>query len=127
MSPKICLRTTTVTLLIAAAANAQAAAGDPPPGGLDLGAVKPKAQTAAAAAGPGSVAPIGQSPLSKQKSAASPGGIGSTGIGSAAKSPLGIKGVLGGPVTAGKPAAAEQGDTSSSNDVVVKMPSNMRK
>lgn len=126
MSPKFCLRITTVTLLIAAAANAQAAAGDPPPGSLDLGAVKPKAQTATAP-GPGSVAPIGQSPLAKQKSAASPGGIGSTGIGSAAKSPLGIKGVLGGPVTAGKPAATEQGDAASSNDVVVKLPSNMRK
>jgi hypothetical protein len=113
-------------LLLGATATARAAAGDPPPSSLDLGAIKPRSDNTSVV-NPGGIAPIGQSPLSKQKAATDTGGAGSTGIGTSIKSPLGVKGVLGGPVTGGKSAQPAQDDTSSSNDVVVKMPSNMRK
>ncbi|MBK7470345.1 MAG: hypothetical protein KAX84_01790 [Burkholderiales bacterium] len=108
-------------MLVAATATVRAAAGDPPPSSLDLGASKPKADTTVAKS-PAAVVPIGQSLLSKQKAAAEAGAA--PGIGSAIKSPLGVKGILGGPATGAKPA---QEDAATSNDVVVKMPSNMKK
>lgn len=92
--------------------------------GLDLSATKPK--TAESGAVTPSPAPIGASPLRKPgevstgttQGTAAPGGIGP-----AIRNPL-AKGVLGaGP--ANKPAA--QDDPAASNDVVVRMPSNMKK
>ena len=126
MNPKTCMRIATVSILVAAAVAARAAPGDPPPGSLDLGAAKPKSDTSSAA--PGSLIPASPSQLLKQKSAAetsTTGNASSAGVGTAIKSPLGTKGVLGSPVTGGKPAA--QDDPATSNDVVVKMPSNMKK
>ena len=114
-------RITIAAVLIAATTTALAAAGDPPPSSLDLGAAKPKSD-ATAVKSPAAVVPIGQSLLSKQKAAAEAGAA--PGIGSAIKSPLGVKGILGGPATGAKPA---QEDAATSNDVVVKMPSNMKK
>ena len=116
-------RITIAALLVAATATVRAAAGDPPPSSLDLGAAKPKSDTPAAKS-PATVVPIGQSLLSKQKAAAEAGAAPGTGIGSAVKSPLGVKGILGGPAAGAKPA---QEDAATSNDVVVKMPSNMKK
>ena len=116
-------RITIAAVLIAATATALAAAGDPPPSSLDLGASKPKSDATAAKSST-TVVPIGQSLLSKQKAAADAGATPGTGIGSAIKSPLGVKGILGGPAAGAKPA---QEDAASSNDVVVKMPSNMKK
>ena len=117
-------RITIAAVLIAATATALAAAGDPPPSSLDLGAAKPKSD-ATAVKSPAAVVPIGQSLLSKQKAAADAGATPGTGIGSAIKSPLGVKGILGGPAATGAKPAQE--DAATSNDVVVKMPSKMKK
>ena len=116
-------RSTIAILLIAAAETVRAAAGDPPPSSLDLGAAKPKSEGPATKS-PAVGVPIGQSLLSKQKAAAETSAAPGTGIGGAIKSPLGVKGILGGPAAGAKPA---QEDPASSNDVVVKMPSNMKK
>ena len=114
-------------LLLVAAATVRAAAGDPPPSSLDLGATKPKSDSGAATT-PGGIQPIGQSLISKKAAAdaAAAATPAKAGIGTAVKSPLGTKGVLGGPAS-GTPGPAAPEDTASSNDVVVKMPSNTKK
>jgi len=128
MRPKTRILIAAASLLIGASAMVRAAAGDPPPSSLDLGAAKPKAKPdTGSVAVTGGIAPIGQTPLSKQKAAAeagTPGAAGNAGVGTTVKSPLGTKGVLGAPVAGGKPA---QDDAASSGDVVVKMPSNVKK
>jgi hypothetical protein len=129
MIPKIHRLAVTVSLLVAVAAGARAAAGDPPPSSLDLGAAKPKPE-ASSALNPGGILPIGQSPLTKQKTTTDAGAVGTTGspgVGTAIKSPLGSKGVLGSLATGGKSAQPAPDDPAASNDVVVKMPSNMKK
>ena len=117
----------TSLLLAVAASLAQAAPGDPPASSMDLGAIKPKSDTTSAST-PGGIQPIGQSMLSKQKAAADAANATApvkTGMGTGIPSPLGAKGVLGGSSAAG--ASAQQDTAPSSNDVVVKMPSNMKK
>jgi hypothetical protein len=129
MNPKTCIRIATASFLIAAAVTARAAAGDPPPSSLDLGAVKPKADTTSTA-NPGSLIPVSPSQLLKQKSSTDAGATGNasnTAVGTAITSPLGAKGVLGGPLTGSKSAQPTQDETAASNDVVVKLPSNMKK
>ena len=123
MNPKACILAATACLLAAAVMTARAAAGDPPPSSLDLGAAKPKSDTSSVL-NPGGILPVGQSPLLKPKTTTDTPATGSTGIGTAVKSPLGTKGVLGGPVSSSKSAPD---DNASSNDVVVKLPSNMKK
>ena len=130
MKPTTCLRYAIGSILIGAAACSFAAAGDPPATGLDLGALKPKSDagtTGGTASAPGSLMPFG-SPLSKPKPAVDQNVVGApvkSGVGTAIKSPLGTKGVLGGPASPGAPGLPAADDTSSS-DVVVKMP-NMKK
>ena len=129
MNSKTCVLAVTASLVIAAAVTARAAAGDTPASGLDLGAIKPKSDTNSAT-NPAGILPVGQSPLSKQKAATgttATGGAGTTGAGTAIKSPLGTKGVLGGPATGVETAQPAQDDAASSNDVVVKLPSNVKK
>ena len=108
------------TLLIAGAVRA----ADPPTGSMDLGALKPKSDTASPSTPV--VTPIGQSSLTKLKANNDKGTAGTTGIASSITSPLGTKGILGSSVAGGKPAPSVQ-DDAASTDVVVKMPSNMKK
>lgn len=132
MKTTTCLRWAFALILFGATANTFAAAGDPPATGLDLGTLKPKPDAGTAggpASGPGNLLPFGQSTLSKPKTAVDQNVAGTPvkpGVGTAIKSPLGTKGVLSGPAsagTSGQPAA----DEPSNADVVVKMPSNMKK
>jgi hypothetical protein len=123
MNPKICILVAAACLLVAAVMTARAAAGDPPPSSLDLGAAKPRSD-ASSVLNPGGILPVGQSQLLKPKTTTDTSATGSPGIGTAVKSPLGTKGVLGSPVSGAK---STQDDTASSNDVVVKLPSNMKK
>ncbi len=112
-------------LLIAGMSTAGAAAGDAPIGSMDLGGLKPKSD---APSGTNQAStPIGQSPLNKAKPTTEAGAAGPGGIGSSIKTPLGSKGILGDPVTGGKTSQPAQDDSASSNDVVVKLPSNMKK
>jgi hypothetical protein len=110
------------SLLILAAPAVCGAAIDSPPGSLDLGAIKPGSASA-----PSTVAPIGQSPLLKPRTATDNAAT-SPGVGTSIKSSIGVKSGLGAPVTGNsKPAQSTTEDQASGNDVVVKMPSNMRK
>ena len=122
MNSKCLALASAAALLIAGAVRA----ADPPTGSMDLGALKPKSD--AASTSTPVVTPIGQSPLNKLKANNDKGTAGTTGtgIGSSITSPLGTKGTLGSAVTGGKPAQPAQ-DDAASTDVVVKMPSNMKK
>ena len=129
MTSKSCMIVGILSVLFAVAATVRAAAGDPPPSSLDLGAAKPK-PNAGSVPSPSSILPIGQSPMSRQRSATDTGAAGTSGtqaVGTAIKSPLGNKGVLGSPVSSGISPQSTADDTASSSDVVVKMPSNMKK
>lgn len=103
-----------------------ARAAEPPTGSMDLGALKPRTIDTTSTATPVTT-PIGQSPLSKLKTNSDKGTPGSTGIGGSISSPLGTKSILGNSATGGKPAQTAPDDAASSTDVVVKMPSNMKK
>ena len=127
------LRYGIASILLGATATIFAAAGDPPATGLDLGTLKPKPDAGTpggSASAPGSLLPFGQPTLSKPKTAVEQNIVGApvkTGVGTAIKSPLGgTKGVLGGPASSGTPGQPAADDASSA-DVVVKMPSNMKK
>jgi hypothetical protein len=106
MNSKAWILSATAFLLFAAAVTVRAAAGDPPTSSLDPGAVQPKSDTLSTV-NPGGILPVGQSQSSKQKASTDTSATGTpskTGVGTAIKSPLGTKGVLGGPVTSGTSA-----------------------
>lgn len=115
----------TVVATVVATTAARAAAGDPPPSSLDLGAAKPKQDATSSVLNPGGILPVGQSSLLKPKTSADTSAMGAPGVGTAIKTPIGSKGVLG--VTGANSTQPAQDDNTSSNDVVVKMPSNMKK